>query len=59
MSDLKINQMHKACSENLDLTLQSIIIDLIEEGYSEAEIKLFIQAKVEKSLEFLKEYVAL
>lgn len=59
MTDLKMTQMHKACAENLTMGLQSIIIDLVEEGYSEVEIKLFIKAQTEKSLQFLEEYVAL
>ena len=46
-------------SVKLEQALQGCIIDLVEEGYSELEIKLFIQTQVAKSLEFLNEYVAL
>ena len=59
MSELKLQQMHKACSENLDLTFQSVIIDLVEEGYTEQDIKIFLKEKMEESLKFLEQYVAL
>ena len=59
MSELKLQQMHKACSKNLDSTLQSVIIDLVEEGYTEQDIKIFLKEKMEESLKFLEQYVAL
>ena len=59
MTDLKMKEMDRVCMMDVPRALQANIIDLVEEGYSELEIRLFIQAQAEKSLQFLKEYVAL
>jgi hypothetical protein len=59
ITDLKVREMTRVCMMDVPKALQANIIDLVEEGYSELEIRLFIQTQMEKSLQFLKEYVAL
>lgn len=58
MTDLKMREMKRVCPMDVPMALQANIIELIEEGFSEVEIKLFIRTQVEKSLVFLEEYVA-
>lgn len=59
MTDLKMREMKRVCPMDVPMALQANIIELVEEGYSEVEIKLFIKAQMEKSLQFLEQYVAL
>lgn len=59
MSDMKRNQMKKDCGVSLAEHLQGAVINLVEEGYSEIEIKQFIQIQMEKTLLFVSEYIAL
>jgi hypothetical protein len=59
MTDLKMREMKRVCPMDVPTALQANIIELIEEGYSEIEIKLFIKSQMEKSLQFLEQYVAL
>ena len=54
-----MREMKRVCPMDVPMALQANIIELIEEGFSEVEIRLFIKAQVEKSLVFLEEYVAL
>jgi len=59
MTNLKTQHIDKLTATKLTSAIQGIIIDLVEEGYSEVEIKKYLEEKHKNSLIFLKEYVAL
>jgi hypothetical protein len=56
---LKDKQMEKSCSKDLELYIQGNIIELVEEGYTEQDIKEFLLKKMQFGLEFLEEYIGL
>jgi len=58
-SILKSQQIDKLLGQQLDKALQGAIIEMIEEGYSEIDVRQYIQNKVKNALEFLEEYSAL
>jgi len=57
MNDLKIKQMDDV--SKLHINLQGAIIELVEEGYSEVEIKKYLDIKFKDAQTFLEEYLAL
>jgi len=57
MTDLKIKQM--SAVSKLPTNLQGAIIELVEEGYSEVEIKKYLDIKFKDAQNFLEEYLAL
>jgi len=57
MNDLKIKQMSDI--SKLHVNLQGAIIELVEEGYSEVEIKKYLDTKFKDAQTFLEEYLAL
>jgi hypothetical protein len=57
MTDLKIKQMDDV--SKLHINLQGAIIELVEEGYSEIEIKKYLSIKFKDAQNFLEEYLAL
>jgi hypothetical protein len=57
MNDLKIKQMDDV--SKLHINLQGAIIELVEEGYSEVEIKKYLDVKFKDAQTFLEEYLAL
>ena len=57
MTDLKIKQMSDI--SKLHVNLQGAIIELVEEGYSEVEIKKYLDIKFKDTQTFLEEYLAL
>jgi len=57
MTDLKIKQMDDV--SKLPTNLQGAIIELVEEGYSEVEIKKYLSIKFKDAQTFLEEYLAL
>ena len=57
MTDLKIEQMDDV--SKLHINLQGAIIELVEEGYSEIEIKKYLDTKFKDAQNFLEEYLAL
>ena len=57
MTDLKIKQMDDV--SKLHINLQGAIIELVEEGYSEVEIKKYLSIKFKDAQNFLEEYLAL
>ena len=57
MTDLKIKQMEDV--SKLPTNLQGAIIELVEEGYSEVEIKKYLNIKFKDAQNFLEEYLAL
>jgi len=57
MNDLKIKQMDDV--SKLHINLQGAIIELVEEGYSEVEIKKYLDTKFKVAQNFLEEYLAL
>jgi hypothetical protein len=57
MNDLKIKQMSDI--SKLHVNLQGAIIELVEEGYSEVEIKKYLDIKFKDAQTFLEEYLAL
>ena len=57
MTDLKIKQMEDV--SKLPTNLQGAIIELVEEGYSEVEIKKYLSIKFKDAQNFLEEYLAL
>jgi hypothetical protein len=57
MNDLKIEQM--SAVSKLHVNLQGAIIELVEEGYSEVEIKKYLDIKFKDAQTFLEEYLAL
>ena len=57
MTDLKIEQMENV--SKLHINLQGAIIELVEEGYSEIEIKKYLDTKFKDAQNFLEEYSAL
>lgn len=57
MTDLKIEQM--SAVSKLPTNLQGAIIELVEEGYSEVEIKKYLNIKFKDAQNFLEEYLAL
>ena len=57
MTDLKIKQMDDV--SKLHINLQGAIIELVEEGYSEIEIKKYLNIKFKDAQNFLEEYLAL
>ena len=56
---LKDKQMEKVCSKDIELYIQGNIIELVEEGYTEQDIKAFLMKKMQFGLEFLEEYICL
>jgi len=56
---LKDQQMNKVVSKDLELYIQGNIIELVEEGYTEQDIKDFLMKKMQFGLEFLEEYIGL
>jgi len=59
MTHLKEKQMNKICSKDLETYIQGNIIELVEEGYTELDIKEFLMKKLALGLEFLEEYITL
>ena len=57
MTELKMQQMEKVY--NLRKHLQAATIELVEEGYSDIEIKAYFKAVVSDANEFVEEYWAL
>ena len=57
MTDLKIKQMDDI--SKLHINLQEAIIELVEEGYLEVEIKKYLSIKFKDAQNFLEEYLAL
>ena len=57
MTDLKTKQMEDV--SKLHINLQGAIIELVEEGYSEVEIKKYLSIKFKDAQNFLEEYSAL
>jgi hypothetical protein len=57
MTDLKIEQM--SAVSKLPTNLQGAIIELVEEGYSEVEIKKYLSIEFKDAQNFLEEYLAL
>ena len=57
MTERKIETMNKVY--DLRLHLQAATIELVEEGYSDVEIKAFLKVLFSKSSEFVEEYWAL
>ena len=57
MTNLKIEQMNAV--SKLPTNLQGAIIELVEEGYSEIEIKKYLDTKFKDAQNFLEEYLAL
>jgi hypothetical protein len=55
MNDLKIKQMDDV--SKLHINLQGAIIELVEEGYSEVEIKKYLDTKFKVAQNFLEEYL--
>ena len=55
MTDLKIKQMDDV--SKLHINLQGAIIELVEEGYSEVEIKKYLDTKFKVAQNFLEEYL--
>jgi hypothetical protein len=56
---LKDQHMNKVVSKDLELYIQGNIIELVEEGYTEQDIKDFLMKKMVFGLEFLEEYIGL
>jgi hypothetical protein len=56
---LKDQHMNKVVSKDLELYIQGNIIELVEEGYTEQDIKDFLMKKMIFGLEFLEEYIGL
>ena len=57
MTDLKTKQMEDV--SKLHINLQGAITELVEEGYSEFEIKKYLSIKFKDAQNFLEEYLAL
>ena len=57
MTNLKVEQMNAVAK--LPTHLQGAIIELVEEGYSEVEIKKYLSIKFKDVQNFLEEYLAL
>jgi len=57
MNDLKTKQM--SFISKLHVNLQGAIIGLVYEGYSEVEIKKYLDIKFKDAQTFLEEYLAL
>ena len=57
MTERKIQQMTQVY--NLRKHLQAATIELVEEGYSDIEIKAYFKAVVSDANEFVEEYWAL
>lgn len=57
MTERKINQMSRVY--DLRKHLQAATIELVEEGYSDIEIKAYFKAVVSDANEFVEEYWAL
>jgi hypothetical protein len=57
MKNLKFEQMNAV--SKLHVNLQGAIIELVEEGYSEVEIKKYLDIKFKDTQTFLEEYLAL
>jgi cytochrome c-type biogenesis protein CcmH/NrfF len=57
MTNLKVEQMNAVAK--LPTNLQGAIIELVEEGYSEVEIKKYLSIKFKDAQNFLEEYLAL
>ena len=56
---LTLEKLDSLVGNRVELALHGSIVDLIEEGYSEDEIKEYLEQRVKISLNFLKQYVAL
>ena len=57
MTDLKIKQMDDV--SKLHINLQGAIIELVEEGYSDIEIKAYFKELFSEANQFTEEYWAL
>jgi hypothetical protein len=57
MTELKMQQMIRVY--DLKRHLQAATIELVEEGYSETEIKVYFKKAFSESFEFVEEYLAL
>ena len=57
MIERKIDQMSRVY--DLRLHLQAATIELVEEGYSDIEIKAYFKEVVAETIEFVEEYWAL
>jgi len=57
MTERKIDQMSRVY--DLRLHLQAATIELVEEGYSDIEIKAFLKVLFSEATEFVEEYWAL
>ena len=57
MTERKIDQMSRVY--DLRLHLQAATIELVEEGYSDIEIKAFLKVLFSETTEFVEEYWAL
>jgi hypothetical protein len=57
MTERKIDQMSRVY--DLRKHLQAATIELVEEGYSDIEIKAFLKVLFSESSEFVEEYWAL
>ena len=57
MTERKIDQMSRVY--DLRLHLQAATIELVEEGYSDIEIKAYFKEVVAETIEFVEEYWAL
>ena len=57
MTERKIETMNKVY--DLRLHLQAATIELVEEGYSDIEIKAYFKEVVAETIEFVEEYWAL
>lgn len=57
MTERKINQMSRVY--DLRKHLQAATIELVEEGYSDIEIKAYFKVLFSESSEFVEEYWAL
>ena len=57
MTERKIDQMSRVY--DLRLHLQAATIELVEEGYSDIEIKAFFKVLFSETTEFAEEYWAL
>ena len=57
MTERKIETMNKVY--DLRKHLQAATIELVEEGYSDIEIKAYFKEVVDETIEFVEEYWAL
>jgi len=52
-------EIRKLTKEKVKLSLTDVIINLVEEGYTEEAIRKYIKLETTESLIFLEEYFAL